>query len=312
VKLAVVVVPLLLAVLVLPILRPLYLWTTRFMSGTLAALLVVISVIAVGVFFFYFLVAVVIANWDEFWRLVQAAFAEIVEWFGNSEFALSTTQQASLQGALKDGAVALTSLLLGGFSSVGSFVFGTFIFLAIVLFGVRDWDRFQAWMTRPMNELRREKLEKFGERYDIVMRRYWQGTALIGVFDGAIVWVGLVLIGVPDAFALGVFTFFASFIPYLGPVLAGGLAVLVALASEGGTAALWTLLLVLFVFNTGENIVRPKIYGDTVKLHPLVNLIAITVGVLIAGALGAILAIPIVALVGEAKKIFGHAPIDQG
>jgi predicted PurR-regulated permease PerM len=236
------------------------------------------------------------------------AFAEIVEWLGRSEFALSLEQQASLQEALKDTAVAVTTLLLSGFSTVGSFLFATFIFLAVVLFGVRDGDQFLRWLTRPQEGVHRERIEKFAERYDIVIRRYWQGTALVGVFDGVVVVVGLALIGVPGALALGAFTFFASFIPYLGPVLAGALAVLVALASEGGTAALWTLLLFLFVFNTGENLVRPKIYGDTVKLHPLVNLLAITIGVLIAGALGAILAIPVVALVREARRTATATP----
>jgi predicted PurR-regulated permease PerM len=302
VQLAVVVVPLILAVLVLPILRPLHAWISRFVPDTLAAFLVVVGVIAVGVLFFFFLISVVVANWNEFWLLVQVAFAEIVDWFGRSEFALSPEQQSTLQEALKDTAVAVTSLLLGGFSTVGSFVFGTFIFLAVVLFGVRDWNRFLGWLMGPKEGVRRERIEEFAGRYDIVMRRYWQGTALVGVFDGVVVAVGLAIIGVPGAFALGVFTFFASFIPYLGPVLAGALAALVALASEGGTEALWTLLLFLFVFNTGENLMRPKIYGDTVKLHPLVNLLAITVGVLLAGALGAILAIPIVALVREAKR----------
>ncbi len=308
VELAVVVVPLLLAVLMMPILRPLYAWIARFMPGTLAALFVVVTVIATGVLFFFFLFSVVVSNWDELWLLVQVAFAEIVEWLGRSEFALSLEQQASLQEALKDTAVAVTSLLLSGFSTVGSFLFATFIFLAVVLFGVRDGDQFLRWLTRPQEGVHRERIEKFAERYDIVIRRYWQGTALVGVFDGVVVVVGLALIGVPGALALGAFTFFASFIPYLGPVLAGALAVLVALASEGGTAALWTLLLFLFVFNTGENLVRPKIYGDTVKLHPLVNLLAITIGVLIAGALGAILAIPVVALVREARRTATATP----
>ncbi len=308
VELAVVVVPLLLAVLMMPILRPLYAWIARFMPGTLAALLVVATVIAIGVLFFFFLFSVVVSNWDELWLLVQVAFTEIVEWLGRSEFALSLEQQASLQEALKDTAVDVTSLLLSGFSTVGSFLFATFIFLAVVLFGVRDGDQFLRWLTRPQEGVHRERIEKFAERYDIVIRRYWQGTALVGVFDGVVVVVGLALIGVPGALALGAFTFFASFIPYLGPVLAGALAVLVALASEGGTAALWTLLLFLFVFNTGENLVRPKIYGDTVKLHPLVNLLAITIGVLIAGALGAILAIPVVALVREAKRTATATP----
>jgi predicted PurR-regulated permease PerM len=308
VELAVVVVPLLLAVLMMPILRPLYAWIARFMPGTLAALLVVVTVIATGVLFFFFLFSVVVSNWDELWLLVQVAFAEIVEWLGRSEFALSIEQQASLQEALKDTAVTVTSLLLSGFSTVGSFLFATFIFLAVVLFGVRDGDRFLRWLTRPQEGVHRERIEEFAERFDIVIRRYWQGTALVGVFDGVVVVVGLALIGVPGVLALGAFTFFASFIPYLGPVLAGALAVLVALASEGGSAALWTLLLFLVVFNTGENLVRPKIYGDTVKLHPLVNLLAITIGVLIAGALGAILAIPVVALVREAKRTATATP----
>jgi len=78
----------------------------------------------------------------------------------------------------------------------------------------------------------------------------------------------------------------------------------VALGTGSSGDGLLALLLSLLVFNTGENLMRPWLIGETLKMPTYVAFIASTIGILVAGALGAILAIPIVALTGEARRVF--------
>ena len=126
----------------------------------------------------------------------------------------------------------------------------------------------------------------------------------VGLFDAAAIWIGLTLIGTPLAGPIAVLTFFISFIPCIGGFVSGSLAVLVSLGSGGGGDAAVALLLSLLIFNTGENLMRPWLVKGTIHIHPFVALLAGITGVLVAGALGAIVAVPIVALVGEGRRIF--------
>jgi predicted PurR-regulated permease PerM len=124
------------------------------------------------------------------------------------------------------------------------------------------------------------------------------------VFDAVALGLGLWLIGVPLALPIAILTFVISFIPYVGAVLASAVAVFVALGTNGVGDAALVLVLSLLIFNTGENLMRPWLVGETIKLPTFVVFIASTVGVLLTGALGAVLAIPVVALTLEAQRIF--------
>jgi predicted PurR-regulated permease PerM len=116
--------------------------------------------------------------------------------------------------------------------------------------------------------------------------------------------LGLWIIGVPLVVPIAVLTFVVSFIPYLGAIIASVLAVFVALGTGGVGDAGWALALSLFVFNTGENLMRPWLVGDTMQMPTFVVFITATIGVLVAGAFGAIVAIPLVAIAGEIKRIY--------
>jgi predicted PurR-regulated permease PerM len=187
---------------------------------------------------------------------------------------------------------------------LGSILVGLFFFVVTFYFGLRDWARFESWVVDAARPSTQPRAALFLDRFDSIMRNYWKGQALIGLFDSVVLGFGLWLIGVPLVIPIAVLTFVVSFIPYVGAVIATALAVSVALGTGGAQEAGLALLLALFVFNTGENLIRPWLMGETVKLPTFVVFIASTVGVLLAGALGAVLAIPLVALVGEARRIF--------
>jgi predicted PurR-regulated permease PerM len=308
ISLAAIVVPTLLAVVIIPVGRPLVELLERRVPSSLAAALVLLLGIAIFAGTGWLMLASIAANWQALWEGITNAVQVIVDSIDTQIDGLDDAQIAEIQTNLRDLAGTVSTVLVGGVTRsvaiIGSFLVGFFLFLVTFYFGLRDWPLFQSWLVQTAQPTTQPKAELFLMRFDSVLRSYWKGQAFIGVFDAAALGLGLWLIGVPLAGPIAVLTFVVSFIPYVGAVIATVLAVLVALGTGGSGDAALTLLLALFVFNTGENLMRPWLVGDSMKMPTFVVFIASAVGVLLAGALGAIVAIPLVAMAGEASRIF--------
>ncbi len=123
------------------------------------------------------------------------------------------------------------------------------------------------------------------------------GTALIAAIDATLIGVGLWLLGVPLAFALSVLVFLGSFVPFVGALISGLVAVLVAFADSGWEIALAALAIVIAVQFIEGNFLQPIIQSRTVDLHPAVILLAVAAGGSLFGILGAYLAVPVTAVV---------------
>ncbi|WP_164702063.1 AI-2E family transporter [Modestobacter sp. KNN46-3] len=126
---------------------------------------------------------------------------------------------------------------------------------------------------------------------------YLRGTTVVALIDALGIGLALVLIGVPLPFALALLTFLGAYIPVVGAFVAGLAAVVVAFASGGLTEALWVLAAVVVVQQVEGNLLQPLIMRRTVFLHPLGIVYALTVGGLLWGIAGAIIAVPLTAVV---------------
>lgn len=132
---------------------------------------------------------------------------------------------------------------------------------------------------------------------------HWvRAQLLVCLFYGTCFGIGLGLMGVPYAFALGLAAAFMELIPYVGGAIVTGLAMLVALSSSPWLA-LGVLVLYLVIANVEANIVYPKVVGDIVGLHPLVIIIALFVGAELSGIMGALLAVPFTVVL---QVLFDH------
>ena len=136
------------------------------------------------------------------------------------------------------------------------------------------------------------------------MGAYVRGTALIALVDAVLIGIALLLIGVPLVPALMVLTFFGAFLPLVGAVAAGVVAALVALVSGGPLDALLVVGAVTIIQQVEGDVLQPVVLGRAVKLHPVVVLLALTSGAVIAGIAGAFLAVPTTAV---ATAIGGYA-----
>jgi putative heme transporter len=130
----------------------------------------------------------------------------------------------------------------------------------------------------------------------VTLSHYVRATLIVALVDGIGIGAGAALLGVPLAFPLGVLVFLGAFIPVVGAALTGVLAVLVALVANGPIIALAVLGVVLLVQQVEAHVLQPFLLGRAVDVHPLAVIVAIAAGAVVAGIVGALFAVPFVAV----------------
>lgn len=123
-------------------------------------------------------------------------------------------------------------------------------------------------------------------------RPYFRALLVVALFDAVFIGAGLALLSVPLAFPLAVLVYLGAFLPYLGAVVSGMLAVLVAAAERGIFTAVLVLVVVLVVQQVEGNVLQPLVMGKIVRVPAFVVLVVIAVGSTLLGVLGAFLAVP--------------------
>jgi predicted PurR-regulated permease PerM len=136
-----------------------------------------------------------------------------------------------------------------------------------------------------------------------VVRRYYTGRAIVALFDAVVIAGAALLLGVPLVPAIFVLTFLGGFVPYVGAVVAGALAVVLALPL-GVVPVLIMLAVVLLVQNVLEQLVEARVVGQTLGLHPMVVIVATTIGGIAAGFSGLVLAAPLTATLARVRQEF--------
>jgi putative heme transporter len=133
---------------------------------------------------------------------------------------------------------------------------------------------------------------------------------VVAVVDAVVIGIGLLLIGVPLVMPLAVLTFFGGFFPLVGAVAAGALAALVALVTNGVVDALLVVALTTAVQQIEGDVLQPIVLARSVRLHPVVILLSLTAGAVLAGIAGAFLAVPVAAVATVVGGYFRER--DQG
>jgi len=136
--------------------------------------------------------------------------------------------------------------------------------------------------------------------------------AVVSLVDAVFIGLGLLVVGVPLALPLAVLTFLGGFVPIVGALVAGGLAVLVALVSNGLTAGLVVLAIIVVVQQVESNVLQPVLQGRSLRLHPAVVLLAVTAGGTLFGITGAFLAVPVAAAGATTLRYLGELADERG
>jgi putative heme transporter len=172
---------------------------------------------------------------------------------------------------------------------------GIVLTVVLLFFFLKDGDRMWRSVRSLLPPGRRTMWDGIVTDVRDVLAGFIRGTTLVALVDAVGIAVGLLLLGVPLVVPLAVLTFVGGFVPIIGATVAGFVAIMVALVSNGFITALAVLGVVVAVQQLEGNVLQPFVVGRAVNLHPVVVLLAVSVGAVLWGVAGALLAVPIAA-----------------
>jgi predicted PurR-regulated permease PerM len=287
--------PVLLALLGSALLGPLYRRLVAMkVNKSLAAGLACAAVLVVMGGAAYIVVTALIDSGDQIVNSVQDAAKSLSERFeaaGTSLDELATNAKDLLS---KFGGTALSGVLNGVSLLTEMIATGTLAILLLFFF-LRDSDKAVASLHSLAPRGSGETLEVMARRAFQAIEGFMLGTTIIAFIDAVCITVGLLILQVPGAVGLGALVFIGAYIPYLGALLSGAVAVLVAFADGGLGTMLWVLGVVVVVQLLEGNVLQPMIQSRTLQMHPAVILLALTAGASVAGILGMLLSVPLTA-----------------
>lgn len=195
----------------------------------------------------------------------------------------------SHQSSITTGVLTATTTALDVVASLFLVLFTLFFFL-------RDGDRIWRFLVNLLPRRAREPIWTAGTQSWHTLVAYVRATVLVALIDAVGIGIGLVILRVEPALALAALVFLFAFIPIIGATLSGAVAVLVALVTHGPIIALLVLAVVIGVQQLEGHVLQPLIMGRAVSIHPLAVILSIATGLVLAGIIGAFVAVPIVAV----------------
>jgi predicted PurR-regulated permease PerM len=180
-------------------------------------------------------------------------------------------------------------------TAVGHVVAGFFIVLFSTYFFLADGKGIWAWVVRIFPRSARERADSSGRVAFRSLTQFVRATVLVALTDAIGITVVAAVLGLPLVSAIGVLVFIGAFIPLVGATVSGAVAVLVALVAKGPVVALIMLGGVVVVQQIEAHVLQPFLMGRFVSVHPLGVILAIAVGAVVAGIVGALVAVPLAA-----------------
>lgn len=308
-RLRLVVIPILVALFVGAVLMPVVDRLHDWLPGprTIATFLTLLLFVGLVAGVITFLVPRFVGQIGDLRGTVEQGIADVEDWVSDT-FGLSLEQAADrVVGNI--GGSGVSDRIVSSAVLVGEILAGLLLVLVLSFFVLRDGPRFARFLIGRIPQDRRDVWSRIGRRSWSVLGGYVRGVMITGVVDAVAIGIGLFVIGVPLIFSLMVLTFLGAFFPLIGAFLAGGVAVLVALVANGVTDALFTLALVIAVQQLEGDVVAPLVIGRSLSLHPLVIVLSLTAGAIVAGVAGAAFAVPLAAVVrGAFAELNGDDP----
>ena len=217
-----------------------------------------------------------------------------------------------LQDAAASSGQQIASGALSVGVTVGHVAAGALIALFCTLFFLIDGRGIWAWVVGLLPRGSRERVHQAGRRGWVTLGAYTRTQILVAAVDAAGIGIGAAFLQLPLVMPLAVLVFFGSFIPFVGAIVTGSIAVLVALVTQGWGSALIMLAIVLVVQQLEGHVLQPFLMGHAVSLHPVAVLLAVATGSLVAGIVGALFAVPIAAVLNTVVLyLHGHDKFPQ-
>ncbi|GAA4626249.1 AI-2E family transporter [Cellulomonas oligotrophica] len=252
----------------------------------------------------------------ELWDQAEEGVGQLLAWLAGAPLHLSTSDIETYLSSAQDAIVGSSDQLAAGALSVGvtvGHVFaGALIAIFCTLFFLFDGRGIWAWTVGLLPRGSRERVHQAGRRGWVTLGAYTRTQILVAGVDAIGIGAGAALLQLPLAVPLAVIVFFGSFIPFVGAIVTGSVAVLVALVTQGWVSALIMLAIVLVVQQIEGHVLQPFLMGHAVSLHPVAVLLVVAGGSLVAGIVGALFAVPLAAVVNTVVLyLHGHDKFPQ-
>jgi len=273
------------------------------MPSALATLLAMLGGLGLVVGALALVVPAFIDQFDDLQQSARQGLDEAVRWstetFGIRRGEIDAAVDAAISRVQENSGTIAGGVLSG--ATIAAEVIATLLLIVvIVFFFVHDGRAMWRWAVGLFPVGHRRDVDEIGEKVWSSLSGYMRGVAFIALVDAVLIGIALVLIGVPLVVPLMVLTFLGAFLPLVGAVLAGAVAALVALVTGGVVDAILVVVAITAIQQIEGDLLYPFVVGKAIALHPVAILLALTAGSVLAGIVGALLAVPVAAAVWAA------------
>lgn len=301
------IIPVMVAALLAGLLSPVVRWLrSRRLPNGAAVALTVVGFIGVIVGALALVGRQLASGFGELWTQSLTGVKQIQDWLADGPLHLTADQ---IDQYLKEASTALqdnsSSILSGALSfgnTAGHFAAGMLLALFILIFFLLEGDSIWAFLIRLLPKKARPATFGAGLKGWASMVSYARIQMFVAFVDAVGIGAGAAIIGVPLALPLSVLVFIGSFIPVVGALVTGAIAVLLALVANGPVNALIMLAIVLLVQQLESHILQPLVMGKAVSLHPVAVILSVAAGSYLAGIPGALFSVPILAVANSAIR----------
>lgn len=302
IQLKLLVIPLLIALLVTALVWPAFTWMLRHRVPRWIALIIsVLGTLAIISGLLYLAIWQITREWPKVQASTVTAVENFRQYLIDGPLHLTENQIDDLLAQagtfLQQQADTLWSGALVVGSTVGHVATGALLTLFILLCTLADGGGIWRWVVRLFPSAARPAVDGAGQAGWATVVTYARTQLFVASIDAVGIGLGAALLGVPLAIPVAVLVFLGSFIPFVGAVVTGALAVFLALVYNGPWIALWMLIVVLGVQQLEGHVLQPLMMGAAVKVHPLAVVLVVAGGAMIAGIPGALFAVPLAAFV---------------
>lgn len=303
-------VPLIVALLLAALLMPVTRFLARVLPRGAAAGLTVVGTLGVIGGALSFVGSQFSSQFSDISEQVGQGIVEIRSWFRTS-FGITDNQvddwiaQAREQLSSGGGNLGETAAQAG--LTVTHLVAGFFIAMFALFFFLYDGERIWAWAVRLFPRNARDRVHSSGVIAWGQLSSFTRATIMVAAVDALGIGIVAGVLGVPFASGVAVLVFFGAFVPVIGAAISGAVPVLLALVALGPVQALIMLGGVIAVQQLESHVLQPFLLGRAVRVHPLAVILGIAAGVVVAGILGALIAVPLVAVLNAV----GHHLLDE-
>ncbi|MFF4651314.1 AI-2E family transporter [Streptomyces sp. NPDC001380] len=289
------------AILITALLQPTVAWLRRqglpkslAAAGTFLSGLVGIGLVG------WFVVWQVSTNLGSVTSRVQEGVDKLRGWLVKGPLHLTDKQigdfAKQISKAIGTNSEAITSAGFTGVTIAVEVLTGVVLAAFCTFFLLYDGERIWQWTLRGLPRHSRYAMAGAGPRAWATLTSYVRGTVLVAFIDSVCIGIGLAFLHVPLAVPLAVIIFLGAFVPLVGALVTGTIAVLIAIVTQGVFTAVMVLVVLVLVQQIEGHLLQPLILGRAVRVHPLAVVLAVAAGSILAGIGGAVVAVPLVAV----------------